>query len=106
MPIPVLGKPAYHVVSRLTKECGRAPNFLAASSVAFSYHFLFEALVDITRQHYSHSPVGFVCLASAAVTRSPGDGPQIADFQPFCAISHQVSKTDTAKIRQIRSNTQ
>ena len=57
VPIPVLGKPAYHVVSRLTKECGRAPNFLAASSVAFSYHFLFEALVDITRQHYSHSPV-------------------------------------------------
>jgi hypothetical protein len=38
-----------HSVSRLTKECGRAPNFSWTSTVAFSYHFLFEALEDGAR---------------------------------------------------------
>ena len=83
----------------------------AKFSRCLQYCFFVPFLVRGPRGH--HQPAlqpfsggrrwGFVCLASAAVTRSPGDGPQIADFQPFCAISHQVSNTYTAKISQIWS---
>ena len=78
----------------------------AKFNLNLQYLFFVPFLVPGPRGHHQAvlqpfpggSRWGSVCLAGAAVTRSAGDGSQIADFQLFYAVSHKNSMRNTAKL--------